>query len=291
MVDRIPVLPGISTLVGGYDAFVLDLWGVIHDGVKLYPGVADTLARLKALGKPYVMLTNAPRRAPAIRAAMEEMGLARELAPHVISSGEATWLALGDAHDPWLAGLERKCLHIGPRRDSGLFEGLDLVKVPVEEAAFIVNTGPWRDGERVEDYEATLRAGAARGLKMICANPDLEVIRGGRRIICAGALAQRYEALGGTVRYYGKPHRPIYDTCFAILGASDPRRVLAIGDSLHTDIAGAVGYGMDSVLVIGGIHGDELAAGGDRASLETRLADACTRAGHCPVAAIPGFHW
>jgi len=292
MVDRIPVHPGISRFVDFYDAFVLDLWGVIHDGVKLYPGVADTLGRLKALGKPYVMLTNAPRRAASIKRAMARMGLAEDLAPNVMSSGEATWLALRDRANGWLAGLGNRCLHIGPERDNGLFDGLDVEKVEaVEAAGFIVNTGPWEDDETVADYEDTLQAAARRGLRMICANPDLEVIRGGKRIICAGALAQRYEALGGAVRYYGKPYRPIYDTCFATLGLSDPRRILAIGDSLRTDIAGADGIGMDAVLVIGGIHGDELKAGGDSVAVESRLAEACTRAGHIPIAAIPAFLW
>ena len=292
MVDRIPVHPGISRFVDGYDAFVLDLWGVIHDGVHLYPGVADTLGRLKALGKPYVMLTNAPRRSASIRRAMARMGLPEDLAQNVMSSGEATWLALRDRAQGWLAGLGDRCLHIGPERDNGLFEGLDVEKVAsVDDAGFIVNTGPWEDDETVADYEDIMQKGAARSLKMICANPDLEVIRGGRRIICAGALAQRYEALGGTVRYYGKPYRPIYDTCFAALGVFDPRRILAIGDSLRTDIAGATSIGMDAVLVIGGIHGDELAAGGDSETVERRLAEACTRAGHIPIAAVPAFLW
>lgn len=291
MVDPVPVRAGLYAFADSYDAFVLDLWGVVHDGVKLYPGAAETLARLKALGKPYVMLTNAPRRASAIRAAMAEMGLVPDLVPHVISSGEATWLALKDPGDPWLAGRPRRCLHIGPKRDEGLFDGLDLERVPVEKAAFVVNTGPWRDEETVADYEETLCAAAARRLPMICANPDLEVIRGGRRIICAGALARRYEALGGEVCYYGKPYRPIYETCFRVLGVNEPHRVLAVGDSLRTDIAGAAGCGMDAVLVIGGIHGDELAGADGDTPLEVRLGEACARARVRPVAAIPGFRW
>ncbi len=294
MTQRIPLADGIGPYVGNYDALVVDLWGVIHDGVTLYPGVADCLQRLADSGIPYAMLTNAPRRASAIARGMQRMGLDPALYPRIMSSGEATWLGLRDRRESWFAGVGRRCHHIGPERDENLFEDVDLERVPsVEEADFIVNTGPWEDGEAVADYEDRLAAGTQRGLKMICANPDLEVIRGGRKIICAGALAKRYEELGGDVLYYGKPHRPIYDACLHMLGNPDPARVLAIGDSLRTDIAGAVGAGIDSILVVSGIHGDEFAVRdrGDRAGVESRIGEICARAGHFPIAAIPRFTW
>ena len=147
--------------------------------------------------------------------------------------------------------------------------------------------------ETVGDYEHHLVAGALSRLKMICANPDLEVIRGGRRIICAGALAQRYEELGGDVLYYGKPYPPIYDSCLHLIGDPDPARVLAIGDSLRTDIAGAAGMGMDSILVLGGIHGETLASGSyrERSEVEAKIAAACAQEGHFPIAAIAEFSW
>ena len=128
---------------------------------------------------------------------------------------------------------------------------------------------------------------------MVCANPDLEVIRGGRRIICAGALAKRYEELGGDVLYYGKPYRPIYDSCLHLIGDPDPARVLAIGDSLRTDIAGAVGMGMASILVLGGIHGEAFTTGNssERSAVEAKIAAACAEEGHFPIAAITQFSW
>lgn len=289
----VPLIDGIGPLASGYRAAIIDVWGVIHDGVTLYPGVAQTLAALSDAGIPYAMLTNAPRRADAIGRAMERMGLAARLRPHVMSSGEATHLGLRDRQDPWYAGIGPRCLHIGPARDNGLFEGLAVERVAeIARADLIVNTGPWEDDETVADYEDRLAAGAARGLKMVCANPDLEVIRGGKRIICAGALAARYEALGGDVLYYGKPHPPIYRMCLSQLGDPPPDKVLAIGDSLRTDIAGATAMGMDSVLVIGGIHGEAFTAGGaDRGAVERRVAEACEEAGQAPVAAIRSFVW
>jgi HAD superfamily hydrolase (TIGR01459 family) len=294
MTHRIPFADGIASFVHDYDALVIDLWGVVHDGVTLYPGVATCLRRLSDTGKRYAMLTNAPRRAAAIARGMERMGLAPALFPRIMSSGEATWLGLKERREAWFDGVGTRCFHIGPERDENLFDDVDLERVDAVEAAdFIVNTGPWQDGETVADYEDRLVAGAARGLKMVCANPDLEVIRGGRRIICAGALARRYEELGGDVLYYGKPYRPIYDSCLHMLGDPEPSRVLAIGDSLRTDIAGAAGVGIDSILVVSGIHGDEFAVrdGGGNAAVESRIGEICAREGHFPIAAIPRFSW
>ncbi len=292
MTTPIPYLPGISDLVSDYDGFVLDLWGVLHDGVSLYPGVADTMSRLAAAGKSFVMLTNAPRRAWAVSEQMAAMGLPEALCRPVMSSGEATWRELLARSDPWYAGLGRRCYHIGPERDENLFDGLDIERVDaLQDADIILNTGPWRDGERVADYEDCLSTGARLGVSMICANPDLQVIRGGKRIICAGALARRYEALGGAVRYLGKPHPSIYDFCFEHLGGVERRRILAIGDSLRTDIAGAAAAGIDSALVVGGIHAEELGMKNGAACDAEALARLCAREGLSPVAAVPAFVW
>jgi HAD superfamily hydrolase (TIGR01459 family) len=292
MTRSIPYLPGIQELVSDYDGFVLDLWGVIHDGARLYPGVIDTMSRLAEAGGRFVMLTNAPRRAWAVSEQLAGFGIPEALCGPVVSSGEATWQELRDRSDPWYAGLGKSCYHIGPERDENLFEGVDLDRVnALDDADMVLNTGPWQDGERVEDYEDRLATGARLGVPMICANPDLQVIRNGKRIICAGALARRYEALGGTVRYLGKPHAAIYDHCFAHLGGMERGRVLAIGDSLGTDIAGAAAAGIDSVFVVGGIHGEELGAVDGASPDGEALARLCSGAGVQPVAAVPAFVW
>jgi len=277
--------PGVAALARDYDAFILDLWGVIHDGVTVFPGVIDCLEHMKAAGRRYLMLSNAPRRAAVITAAMVEMGIPEALCRDVMSSGEAAWQELKTRRDPWYARLGHKCLHFGPDRDLNMFEGLELERVKrIAEASFIMNTGPWRDEEQVSDYEDLMREGVARELPMVCVNPDLAVIRGGVRIICAGALAQRYAELGGDVRYEGKPYKEIYGRCFETLGVIDRRRVLAIGDSLHTDIAGAEAAGIDSVLVIEtGLHKDE-------ASPEA-IAAACAKAGVRPMGTLARLAW
>jgi len=278
--------PGVAALARDYDGFILDLWGVIHDGVTLFPGVVDCLARLDAANKTFLMLSNAPRRADFIADGMVRMGVPEKFCRAIMSSGEATWAELKSRRDPWYARLGRKCLHFGPDRDLNMFEGLDLERVAnIEDAGFIMNTGPWRDEEQVSDYEDLMQKGVARNLPMVCVNPDLEVIRGGTRIICAGALAQRYEQIGGDVRYNGKPYPEIYGPCFAMLGIADKRRVIAIGDSLRTDIAGANAAGIDSVLVTGtGLHKDE-------AATPEALEDAAARTGHRPSGVLDRLNW
>lgn len=286
------LLTGLSTLAQEHDGFILDLWGVIHDGVKAFPDAVECLRRLRAMDKRIVLLSNAPRRVEPIARSMAEMGIDRGLYDHILSSGEEVYQALRSRRDPWYAALGRACLHLGPERDRNMCEGLDLEVVETVEAAdFVLNTGPWRDDETVADYEDVLAAAARRALPMICANPDLEVIRGGHRVICAGALAARYEELGGDVRYHGKPYPSIYRHCCEMLGIADRRRILAVGDSLRTDIAGAAAAGIDSVLVTGGIHAEELGpiSGATRDPVE--LARACATVGPVPTAAIPAFIW
>lgn len=288
----VPLHSGVSELVSRYDGFILDVWGVIHDGVKLYPGVVECLTAMRRANRPFVMLSNAPRRAHGIAEAMQAMGVPGEFCTAIMSSGEATYEALAKRPDPWYAALGPRCLHIGPARDENLFEGLSLTRVRApEDADFILNTGPWRDEEQVADYEALLQAAARRRLPMICANPDLEVMRGGVRIICVGALALCYEALGGDVRWLGKPHADIYAFCFERLGIADRSRIAAIGDSLRTDVAGAHAAGIAALLVTGGIHAEELGAVNGAPPDPEKVRAACAREGHEPAGLLPGLVW
>jgi HAD superfamily hydrolase (TIGR01459 family) len=187
--------------------------------------------------------------------------------------------------------LGRGAYHLGPERDRGLLEGLDLDETAdIAKASFLLNTGAHLAQSEVADYEAVLALAARRGLPMVCANPDLEVIRGGMREICAGMLALRYEELGGTVCYHGKPHESVYRRILPQLGL-DAARVIAVGDSLRTDIAGARRARISSLLVTGGIHAEELgiAAGGHPDP--KLLAQICARSGERPDVAAPAFVW
>jgi HAD superfamily hydrolase (TIGR01459 family) len=204
----------------------------------------------------------------------------------VMTSGEATYLMLRDRSDPWYQALGNAVYHLGPERDRNVLDGLDLEVLDSPKAAdFILNTGPddHLNPTNPAAYDLELQDCAARGLPMICANPDLEVIRGGVRVVCAGTLAQRYIAMGGDVRSLGKPDPAIYTPVLAML-AVPPARVLAVGDALRTDIAGAAAVGLDACWVLGGLHGAHL---GSDAATEAEAAEV----GLFPVAAIPHFVW
>jgi HAD superfamily hydrolase (TIGR01459 family) len=291
-IPPIPVIERLSAIADRYDAFILDLWGVLHDGVRPYPGVVDALRQLKRGNKRLVVLSNAPRRAAPVARRMQEIGIAPDLYDTLHSSGEETWRLLKERTDPVFARLGRRFLPLMPERDRGLIDGLDLDMVATASTAeFVLVTGLDHAAESVADYEEPLSAAARLGRPMVCANPDLEVIRDGIRELCAGALALRYEALGGTVHYVGKPQPAVYHRCFGHLAGTERSRILAVGDSLRTDVAGAEGVGIDSLFVTGGIHAAELGGAGGLHPDPARLAAACADAAHRPTYAISGFTW
>jgi HAD superfamily hydrolase (TIGR01459 family) len=278
-------LDGIAPLAGRYDGFILDLWGVVHDGVKLYPKARQTIVRLRERGKRIVMLSNAPRRAALAAAGLTRLGIEPELYDGVMTSGESIWEALLTRTDPWFAALGRRAFFMGPHRDLPLLEGLDieLVLTPAE-ADFVLNVGA---DEAISDHAVgphlpALEACRAAGLPMVCANPDIIIVRDGQRILCAGALAEVYAEMGGEFRQRGKPDAAIYGPTLAMLDVP-PDRVLVVGDALRTDIAGAAGVGIESCWVLDGIH--DLA--GKPAEAEAEAA----AAGLAPIATLPNFAW
>lgn len=290
--DDVPLVPGLRGLADAYDGFILDLWGTLHDGLEPLPGAIECLSQLRAAGKRLLILSNAPRRSHSVAERMRKIGIPEGLYDGVLSSGEAAHMALRDGIDGWHRKLGRDCFIFGARWDKSVIEDLDIRHVgDVRAASFILAVGPGRSGQTVADFESDLAAGAALGLPMLCANPDLEVLRGPDREICAGALAARYQELGGDVRQHGKPHAPIYAMSLERLGIDDRRRVLAVGDSLRTDIAGAAARGLDSLLITGGIHAAALGVDGlgepDPARLDALYADAGVR----PSAACAAFRW
>lgn len=284
--------PGLAALAPGYDGFILDLWGVVHDGVAPLPGALDCLSALLAAGKRIVLLSNAPRRSDDVIRRITRIGVPRGLYHHVMSSGEEAWQYLKRRDDPFYRVLGRRCLHIGSERDIEIRDGLDLDFV--EDAAtadFILNTGPAGWDDTVDDYAPLLWPALGRDLPMVCANPDLVVNHGERLALCAGALAQHYEKEGGRVRWHGKPYPSVYETSLGLLGVADRRRILAVGDSLRTDIAGAAAAGLDSLLILGGIHAEEFGvAGGGEPDLG-RVAAALERGPWRPIAAARRFAW
>lgn len=249
-------ISGLASLSDRYDVLLSDVWGVIHNGRESFPAACEALARWRAERGPVVLISNSPRPSAAVHAQLDELGVPREAWSAFITSGDATRILLG-------ARAPGPVWAIGPERDGALYEGLDLKFSEPDDATFVSVTGPYDDEvEGPEDYRARFEGTVARGLPMICANPDIVVQRGDKLIYCGGALAQLYTQMGGQVAMAGKPHRPIYDLCLAeaqlILGRTlDPARVLCIGDAVATDAKGANDQGLDVLFVASGIHGAE----------------------------------
>jgi HAD superfamily hydrolase (TIGR01459 family) len=255
------LIEGLGEVAGGYDVLFSDVWGVIHDGRRAFSEPCSALTRWRAERGPVVLISNSPRPTRDVARQMDGLGVPRTAWSRLVTSGDAT-RALLAARSPGPAW------RIGPERDAPLYAGLGLAFSKLEDAAFIACTGMEDDEtETPEDYRPSLALAAARGLEMVCANPDKVVQRGSRLIACGGALAELYESLGGRVQMAGKPWPPIYDLAFeqaqtALGRALERRRVLAIGDGVTTDVAGAQAQGLDVLFVAAGIHGGA-AMGGD----------------------------
>ena len=253
-------LDGFDAISGRYDALICDIWGVVHNGISPWPDAAEALISFRRAGGVVVMLSNSPRPSAGVQAQMTQIGVPAGAYDSTVTSGDLTRALLGDTPG-------KKVHHLGPPRDNGIYGGLDIALVAPEDADIALVTGLIDDDtETPEDYDPLLARYRNRGLTMICANPDLVVERGDRLVYCAGALAERYEEQGGTVVWAGKPHAPAYSQALRqISEASDgditKDRVLAIGDSLRTDIAGGNGTGIETLLIAEGIHTADFFAG------------------------------
>lgn len=246
----------LRDLVDGVEVVLSDIWGVVHNGLEAFPEACEALHNFRKHGGTVILITNAPRPADSVQRQLRKLGIADETYDAIVSSGDLTRHFVADHPG-------RKMFWIGPERDSSIHRGLDPALAPLLEADYIVCTGLFDDEtESAEDYRAMMLQARERKLPLICANPDIVVERGDRLIYCAGAIAELYRELGGEVIFYGKPHRPIYQRAMEL--AAERQRhpiklnqVLAIGDSVRTDLAGAHGFGIDCLFVTRGIHAED----------------------------------
>ena len=287
---NVPMLPGLAALAPDYDGYILDVWGVMHQGGPAYPEALACVRRLREAGKRVAFVSNAPRLSAQFERVLNGKGVDAALYDAVVASGDAARRALADrAHLPF-DGLGTRYHLLGPPGSDDVLDGLGYSAADIDRADFLLGIGLDDGRDTVEDHEAMLQAAAARDLPMICVNPDLLVIRLGVQEPCAGALAARYEAIGGRVRYYGKPYADVYELALAKLNIP-PAHVLAVGDGLATDIAGANAAGLDSLLVTGGILVDALGLAPGEAPSTHDLDEACRAAGARPSAALTTFIW
>jgi len=250
----------LRDLVGGVDVLLSDIWGVVHNGLVAFPEACEALHNFRTQGGTVILITNAPRPADSVQRQLRKLGVADDIYDAIVSSGDLTRHFVADHPG-------RKVFWLGPERDNSIYRGLDPVLAPLEEADYIVCTGLLDDEtETPEDYRGMMMQARERKLTLICANPDIVVERGDRLIYCAGAIAELYRELGGEVIFYGKPHRPIYERAMQLAAERNGKgngqapalsRVLAIGDSVRTDLAGAHGFGIDCLFVTRGIHAED----------------------------------
>lgn len=279
----IPLIPSMLPLGPRFDAWICDVWGVLHNGVKAFDPAVEALSRFRQQSGTVLLLTNAPRPASAVQIQLDTFGVPRDCYDVIVTSGDLTRRLISDEPD-------RRLLHVGPDRDLGIFADLDLNFTGDADAELVVCTGLLNDSiETPAHYTARFAPLAERGVPMICANPDLTVERGERLVYCAGALAAEYERLGGSVIYAGKPHPPIYDLAFEQLatlrgGRVPHERILAIGDGLRTDIKGAENVGLAAAFIASGVH---VTGPLDETTLESLFSGSTRR----PIAALPALAW
>jgi len=279
----IEIIESVAPLAATTAAWLVDIWGVMHNGVQPFAPACEACRQFRKGGGLVMLVSNSPRPREGVAAQLDRIGVPSSGYDAIVSSGDVARTLIET-----YAG--RRVFHIGPERDLAVFAGIDVERVGADRADAVVCTGLYDDErETPDDYAQTLAACVSRGLPMLCANPDLTVERGARIIYCAGALAQAYELLGGAVTYAGKPYLPIYELAFATLermrpGSSDRSRLLAIGDGVRTDLAGAAAAGVRSLFVASGVH---VTSGLDAAALEALFPPGAPR----PVAATTRLVW
>ncbi|TSA11945.1 MAG: TIGR01459 family HAD-type hydrolase [Betaproteobacteria bacterium] len=285
-------LAGVSELMSGFDGFIVDQWGVLHQGSRPYPGAIDCLERMRDAGKHVVVLSNSAQREAANVRLLEQMGFPARLFERMVVAGEEARAAIMAKSTPFHAKLGARCYAFTRAGERSVFEGIGLAFVTtIGEADFLVALGIDTPYRPLSDYDGELHAARARGLPMICANPDITRFHHGALVAATGALARRYAELGGEVFHHGKPWPAIYASCLVALGDCAPGRVIAVGDSIEHDIVGAARVGLTSAFIAGGIHAPELGAACGKQIEPATWREFENRAIATPDYWLPAFIW
>ena len=239
---KIKKLDHLSQIYNDYDAFLIDLWGVMHNGIRLNDSAIHAVKQLEEKGKRIVFLSNAPRPTKKVVEFLKKLKMEERFLKNVLTSGELAIRSLREKK------FGERFYHLGPQRDDSLFFNLNIKKTTLDKCDFILCTGLFdEEEENLKYYEKLLKNYTKK--KLVCTNPDLIVHRGKEEEYCAGKIAEIFESLGGEVIYFGKPHKEVYLSCL-----KKNQKTLVIGDNLNTDIKGANNMNLDSIFIIGGIH-------------------------------------
>ena len=289
--DGVDLVPGVSALAPRYDGFILDQWGVLHDGTRPYAGAAECLQRLRGEGRRIVVLSNSGKREAENLRVMASMGFDVRLLDRCVCAGEEARRAIETRADAFHGVLGRRCYAFTRGGDRAVLEGIGLEFVDrVEDAEFLAVLGIDSPRRSLPDYEDELVAGVHHALPMVCANPDIARLTPQGLVDAQGVLAVRYQALGGRVFYHGKPYPAIYRSCLAAL-ACPPEKVLMIGDSVDHDVLGASRAGIASALIPGAVHGPELGVAYGELPDENRWRAFAAKASSQPEYLLAAFNW
>jgi HAD superfamily hydrolase (TIGR01459 family) len=282
---------GVRSFAEHYDLFLVDQWGVLHDGQKAYPGVTECLRRLLALGKRVVIVSNSGKRSEINAKRLEAMGIAGNCYTALITSGEVAWERLSARSFPFLPSLGRRCLLLSQEGECFLAEGLEIEWVPTVAAADFILLAGVGDDRPMEFYQSVLEYAGARQIPLICINPDLVRLSPKGLVFSAGEVAHRYERMGGRVHYIGKPYRMMYEHCRKVLPGFAASRVIAVGDSFFHDVAGGARFGLATAFVTDGIHHADFPETLDDTGRFRKLAEIAKDHGIWPNWVTRRFRW
>lgn len=290
---KTPLINGLNEIIHRYEGVILDLFGVIHNGVELYPGTMNALEEMAQKELPVVLLSNTPKRSSHSAQDLEAMGIHEGTHYRcLVTAGEAAHEALKLRNDDFHANCGQTCWFMGPEKMAHIIDGLDLDMVDgPENASFILNSMPGAEEDTLEDFLDKLRQSAEKDLPMVCANPDMVVNIGDKQYKCAGTFAKMYEDFGGRVAYHGKPYARVYNMAKESLGIERPEKIIAVGDALHTDIQGANNAGIDSVFNLVGIHLEDVLVDNSENIDMDKVQLVIQNQPHQPTAVMTGFQW
>jgi len=289
--EDIPYITGLRNLSATYDAFIVDLWGVVYEEQRLCFGVFNALSQLSDEGKKVIFLSNSPVRSADMIKTLERMGIKRYLYHGVLTAGEVVYHELRRRVDPFFANLGRKCFHIGPQNYWQSYSDLGYLPVPnIDEADFVFVTGTMGEQDSLEKYDPFFRVCLSRRLPMVCACPDSFVLKGGVPYMAAGALAAQYQKTGGTVFWRGKPDPSVFLYCVEGL-ETERSRIAVVGDCIQTDIYGANLSNLDALFVAGGVHARELGINRGQQPDADRVRSLLSQSGCTAKAVLPAFVW
>lgn len=284
---------GISDLSDSYTGFILDQWGVLHDGKTVFPEVIEVMRELKARKKEVIILTNSGKRSDANAERLADMGLPRDMYDHMVSAGEMTWQGLHDRKEGIFQGLGNRVYLISRGGDRSIVDGLDLKVVDeIETADFLLISGSDAPNKELDDYDPILKKASQKRMKAICANPDVYALIDGKTYFGAGQIAKRFISYGGVCDFIGKPYQPIIRYCMSLFQNALPASTIIVGDSMAHDIMGGALLNIDTALVMDGVHGKHFENATDNVAEKDKILNALINNYGCkPNYMVDKFQW